>query len=82
VASFNQKKFFENLRGSHPYLFGDSTAVPITTGTGTSAPAAPAPGPIVKQNGEDGQVDVKKMNATQFQEHIRKMGINVNGLQQ
>ncbi len=80
VDDFDHKKFFENLRGTHPYIFGDATTVPLNTGTGGGAPPPPAPGPIVKKLGEDGQLDVKKMTSPEYAEHLRKRGINPNAL--
>lgn len=76
AASFDEGAFFDGLRKTHPYLFGE-VVVPATTGTGTGgAPNAPNPGKVTTQNGKDGRVDVRNMNPQQYQEHLNKRGIN------
>lgn len=79
LGVFDHKKFFENLRPAHPYLFGETT-VPLNTGTGGSAPPSPPPGPVARGQGQDGQVDAMKMSREEFEASLRKRGINPLGV--
>lgn len=74
---FDEGKFFEGLRGTHPYLFGEVTK-PATTGTGAgNAPPPPKPGAAAQAQQQGNQVDAKKMSREEFQEHLRKRGLSV-----
>jgi hypothetical protein len=86
LSAFDESKFFEGLRGSHPYLFGEAVK-PATTGTaGGTPPPTPKPGQVAgataqASNGapdpmakdEHGRV---KMTPQQFNEMLRKRGLN------
>lgn len=74
--AFDEAKFFEGLRTSHPYLFGEVTK-PLHTGTGAGQPPPPKPGAAAQQQAQAGQVDARKMSREEFQEHLRKRGLNV-----
>lgn len=76
LKGFDEAKYFEGLRESHPYLFGE-TVRPATTGTGAgAAPAAPKPGQATAAAAQNGQIDARKMNQKEFEEHLRKRGLN------
>lgn len=75
VAKFDERAYFKGLRKTHPYLFGE-TVQPVTTGAGPGgAPPAPKPGQVAAANGANGAVDTRAMSPQQFQEHLRKRGI-------
>lgn len=76
LAAFDEGKFFDNLRSSHPYLFGE-TVVPATTGTGVgAAPAAPKAGTVQQAQGAAGAIDARKMSQDEFQKLIRARGLS------
>lgn len=76
LAEFNEAKFFESLRSSHPYLFGE-VVKPATTGTGgNGAPTPPKPGEASTQTAQSGQADARSMSREDFLKHIAKRGIN------
>lgn len=74
---FDEAKFFEGLRGSHPYLFGEVTK-PATTGTGAgNAPPPPKPGAAAQAQQEGNKTDARKMSREEYQELLRKRGLSV-----
>jgi hypothetical protein len=76
LAQFDERAFFDGLRKAKPYLFGELVQ-PANTGTGAgAAPSAPKPGAVTTQAARDGQTDARKMNSQEFQELLRKRGIN------
>lgn len=84
IDAFDEAKFFEGLRPTHAHLFGE-TVVPATTGTGGGAagtPPATTAEETARRNAAAGQVDVMKMDPKQYEEHLKKRGINPNALQQ
>lgn len=74
LKSFDEGKFFEELREKQPYLFGE-TVRPATTGTGGKEPPAPRPGTVHQSSAANGQADVKKMDRQQFEAHLQKLGL-------
>lgn len=75
LMDFDDRAFFEGLRGQHPYLWGE-TVVPATTGNATTAaPAAPRPNTVTQQTSAAQQVDVKKMNRQEYEAHLRSRGL-------
>jgi hypothetical protein len=78
LVAFDEGAFFSSLRASKPYLFGE-TIRPANTGPGTaSAPAAPRAAAVNQQTAANSQLDAKKMNPQEFQELLRKRGLNAN----
>lgn len=78
LQSYDEQKFFSDLRERHPYLFGEVVR-PVTTGTGAgNAPTAPPPGKVTQQTATSAQVDASKMNDKDFREHLRKRGLNLD----
>ena len=76
LATFSEDKFFENLRASHPYLFGE-TVVPATTGTGVgAAPSAPKASTVQAAQGAAGKVDARSLSADEFQKLMRARGLS------
>lgn len=77
VDTFDEKKFFGDLRTSKPYLFGE-TVTPATTGNGGAAPggSAPQPGATTTAATTTAQVDARKMSREEFQNRLKKMGLN------
>lgn len=74
LKSFDEKKYFADLKEKKPFLFGEVTK-PATTGhSQAAAPQAPRPGigstPTI--------VDARKLNQTDYQELLRKRGWNSN----
>lgn len=77
LSSFDEAKFFEEMREKQPYLFGEVVR-PVTTGTGGKEPPAPRPGVVNQATAQSGQIDAAKMNDKDFREHLRKRGLNVD----
>jgi len=78
LETFSERAFFEGLRATKPYLFGE-TVRPATTGTGTGGAAtAPKPGAVSTTAAQGAQVDVRKMNPKEYEEHMRKRGLNAH----
>ena len=78
LSDFDERAFFGQLRGSHPYLFGE-TVVPATTGlANASAPAAPRPNTVTQQVSASQQVDARKMNRQEYEAHLRSRGLAVS----
>jgi hypothetical protein len=77
LASFDEAKFFDEMREKQPYLFGEVVR-PVTTGTGGKEPPAPRPGVVNQATAQSGQIDAAKMNDKDFREHLRKRGLNVD----
>lgn len=76
LAAFDEAKFFDNLRSSHPYLFGEMV-VPATTGTGVgAAPAAPKASTVQSANGQAGKLNAREMSAEEFQKLVRSRGFS------
>ena len=76
LAAFDETKFFDGLRQSHPYLFGE-TVVPATTGTGVgAAPAAPKAGSVQAAQGAAGKMDARQMSQDEFQKLMRSRGFS------
>lgn len=76
LSEFDEGKFFDNLRSSQPYLFGE-TVVPATTGTGVgSAPAAPKAGTVQAAQGQAGVKDARQLSSDEFQKLLRSRGLN------
>lgn len=77
LEAFDEAKFFDDLRGTHPYLFGEVTR-PATTGTGAgNAPPPPKPGGAAQAQSQGNQIDARKMSREEYQEHLRKRGLSV-----
>jgi len=77
LAAFDEAKFFDTLRSSHPYLFGE-TVVPATTGTGVgSAPSAPKAGAVTQAQGQAGKADARSISSDEFQKLLRARGLNL-----
>lgn len=78
LQTYDEQKFFTDLREKHPYLFGEVVR-PVTTGTGAgNAPTAPPPGKVTQQTANNAQVDAAKMNDKEFKDHLRKRGLNLD----
>jgi hypothetical protein len=76
LATFDEGKFFENLRASHPYLYGE-TVVPATTGTGVgAAPSAPKAGAVQAAQGAAGNKDARSLSQDEFQKLLRARGFS------
>jgi len=75
LAAFDEGKFFDTLRSTHPYLFGE-TVVPANTGTGVgAAPAAPKAGTVQAAQGAAGKVDVRTMKPDEYRNYLRMRGL-------
>lgn len=80
LKTFDEGKFFEGLRATRPYLFGE-TVVPATTGTGgEGAPQTPKPGEAAATAATNGQTDARKMKPEEYAALLKKHGINPNAL--
>ena len=72
LGKMDEVKFFEGLRSTDPYLFGE-TVVPATTGTAGAPPGShvPPPSATAAAAGAAGAVDVSKMDKRQYAEFKR-----------
>jgi hypothetical protein len=72
LGKIDEAKFFEGLRATDPYLFGE-TVVPATTGTAGAPPGShvPAPSATAAAAGAAGAVDVSKMSKEQYRDYKR-----------
>ena len=70
LGKMDEVKFFEGLRSTDPYLFGE-TVVPATTGTAGAPPGShvPPPSATAAAAGAAGAVDVSKMDKRQYREY-------------
>lgn len=76
LAAFDEGKFYDSLRQSRPYLFGE-TVVPATTGTGVgAAPSAPKAGNVQAAQGAAGKTDARSMSQDEFQKLMRARGFS------
>jgi hypothetical protein len=76
LADFDEGVFFDRLRESRPYLFGEVVR-PATTGTGAgNAPSVPKPGQVAQTVATSGQIDARKMPSLDFHALLRKRGFN------
>lgn len=80
ITAFDRSKFYEGLRTSRPYLFGEKV-VPATTGTsgtktdGTSPPP-PAPGAVAADAAQAGKFDARKAKPEEVSARLRELGLN------
>ena len=76
LATFDESKFFDGLRQSHPYLFGEMV-VPATTGTGVgAAPSAPKAGTVQAAQTAANKTDARTMSQDEFQKLMRSRGFS------
>lgn len=76
LAAFNEAQFFDTLRSSHPYLFGEMV-VPATTGTGVgAAPAAPKATTVQEAQSAASKSDARSMKPDEFRRRMMQLGFN------
>lgn len=76
LAAFNEAQFFDTLRASHPYLFGEMV-VPATTGTGVgAAPAAPKATTVQEAQSAASKSDARSMKPDEFRRRMMQLGFN------
>lgn len=80
LRQFDERKFFNDLRGKRPYLFGEKV-VQATTGTGIDAaaagtPPAPTPAKVTDTAAKSDQVDARKMSRDEFTTRLQALGLN------
>lgn len=76
LKAFDESKFFDTLRASHPYLYGETT-VPANTGTGVgSAPTAPKASTVQAAAGQAGVKDARSLSTDEFQKLLRSRGLS------
>ncbi len=76
LAAFNEAQFFDTLRSSHPYLFGEMV-VPATTGTGVgAAPAAPKATTVQEAQTAASKADARSMKPDEFRRRMMQLGFN------
>jgi hypothetical protein len=77
LKGFDEGKFFDGLRGQHPYLFGETVRHPTTGTSGNgAAPPSPKPGDASAAAAKNGQVDAKKLSRAEYTELLRRRGLN------
>jgi len=78
LSKFEETKFFDGLKGSHPYLFREVSR-PATTGTGTgSAPAGLKPEEAAQAAASNGRTDARNMKQDDFRKLLQARGLNVS----
>lgn len=78
AAKLDEAAWFQGLRKTHPYLFGE-VVQPATTGNGAGAPPAPKPGEVAGKAAKDGKVDARTMSPTDFQKLLQERGLSATG---
>lgn len=75
-AKFDEKKFFEGLRETHPWLFNEVIR-PATTGNGGSGPNPPKPGTVARTEAAATQKDARKMSPDEYRNYLHSRGLNL-----
>lgn len=78
AEKFDEASFFQGLKKTHPYLYGESVQ-PATTGTGTGSPAAPAPGATAANAAAGAKTDATKLSPQAYRELLRSRGLGNPG---
>lgn len=76
LAKIDERAFFQGLKKSKPYLFGEIVEL-ATTGTGSGGPPAPKPGPVIKETAQNEIVDARKLSPKEYNELLKKRGLSV-----
>lgn len=80
LNSFDEGKWFDNLRTEKPYLFGELVR-PATTGTAGAAAPNPPNARQVTANGVNGtKVDVRQMSPKEYKEYLKSKGLSTQGM--
>lgn len=81
LASFDQAKWFDNMRKEKPYLFR-GTQVPATTGVSSpnNVPPAPKPPEVTAAAATESVKDARKMTKEEWRQHKEKLGVRKSGL--
>ena len=78
LKQFDEVKYFEGLRETHPYLFGEVSR-PATTGNGAgTAPSAPNPGAAQAGAAQGGKVDARQMSREDYLKHLQSRGLSLS----
>jgi len=81
LRAFDERKFFADLKGKRPYLFGEKI-VPASTGAetdaSTAAPPAPTPGKVTDAAAKSDQVDARKLTRDEFQARLQALGLQTD----
>lgn len=73
LNKFDEALYFDGLRKTHPFLFGEVN-VPANSGVGgNGAPPPPDPAAAARGSGA-GAPDVRKMNKVEYDAHLRAKG--------
>lgn len=77
LATFNETEFFNvTLRKLHPHLYSSTeVTVPANTSPATKAGSPPAPAVVKAAAGAAGQIDARKMNATEYADYLKSKGL-------
>ena len=75
--TFDERKFFADLRETKPYLFGEAPR-PATTGVTGDQPNPPKPGQVTTQTAQNGQFDARKASREEFNKELAKRGLRFN----
>lgn len=75
LDGFDHGKFFEDLKLTHPELFGE-VVTPATTGTGNVRPSSPDPVQVAEAANRAGKIDAMKLKPNEFSSLVRGLGIN------
>lgn len=77
LAEFDERSFFNQLRTSNPYLFGETVVAATTGNAAAAAPKAPTPNAVTQQSVQSQAVDARKMNREEYAALLRSRGLAV-----
>ena len=76
LRTFDEHKFFEDLRTQRPALFAVIERPASTSpGNGVEAPKAPAPKTVTKTIANEGAVDARRLSREEFDKRLQQLGI-------
>jgi len=76
ALNFDDAAYFEKLRESHPYLFGE-VVKPVTTGTGPNGQPVPPKGTNGAPSNPGTTFDAKKATPEEFRAELARRGLNM-----
>jgi hypothetical protein len=78
LKAFDERKFFEGLRTSHPYLFQEIVQAATTGTSGGNQPPPPNARTVTNATASNGQVDAMAMKPGEFLAHLRRRGLTLS----
>lgn len=81
TREFDETKYFDGLKKTHPHLFAE-IVVPATTGTvkNGDSPPPPGAGAVVQQQANGAQKSAKNMTSEEYRSELRRRGLTPPGV--